>query len=238
MREECLAAYAHAELPFERLVEELRPQRDPSRSPLFQILFALDQATNEGVQLPGLTCDASRIDTETSKFDLSLHLKLEAERFEGYLEYSTELFDAETAGRLAGHYRTLLEAAAADPDMPLSRLPLLTGEERLQLERFTDTAEPFPEEHLLHRLVERQIARLTRRSGRDLRGPHALIRRAGPPRLGPGWLPARPGCRPGRPRRRLPGALARTGRGGSWACCRPAAPTCPWTPTTPPNASP
>ncbi len=103
--------------------------------------------------------DASRIETETSKFDLSFHLKLEEERFEGYLEYSTELFDAGTAERLAGRYRTLLEGAAADPELPLSRLPLLTEEERLELGRFNDTAEAFPGEHLLHRLVEEQTAR-------------------------------------------------------------------------------
>src|SRR5262249_11580409 len=109
VRETCLGAYAHQDVPFERLVEELRPQRDPSRTPLFQVMLALDHDPAHDVSLPGLTFSASRVDTGTSKFDLSLHLTGTAEGLEGTLEYSAELFEEATAARLAGHLRALLE---------------------------------------------------------------------------------------------------------------------------------
>src|SRR5262249_54109338 len=121
VREACLGAYAHQELPFERLVEELQPQRDPSRSPLFQVMFVLDHDPGQRVSLPALTFSTSRIDTGTSKFDLSLHLTEVADGFDGYLEYSRQLFEDETAARLAGHLGTLLAAARAAPAPSLSR---------------------------------------------------------------------------------------------------------------------
>src|SRR5262249_61437896 len=124
-REACLGAYAHQDLPFERLVEELQPQRDPSRHPLFQVLFALDLEPGSRVSLSRLTFSTSRIDTGTSKFDLSLNLTEKAGGFEGHLEYSTELFEAATAARLAGHFRTLLEGACADPGRGVAPLPPL-----------------------------------------------------------------------------------------------------------------
>src|SRR5207248_1819854 len=159
VREACLSAHAHQDLPFERLDEELKPERDPSRSPLFQVMFALDPEPSRRVNLPGLTFTTSRIDTGTSKFDLSLHMMEKEGGFEGYLEYSAELFEAATAARLAGHYRTLLEAACADPDAPVARLPLLTAAEREQLRAWNATAVHYPREHRLHRLVEDQARR-------------------------------------------------------------------------------
>ena len=122
-------------------------------------MLVLQNTPQESLKLPGLTCSPWEVDGGTSKFDLTLRLTEGADGFQGELEYSTELFDAGTAERLAGRYRTLLEGAAADPELPLSRLPLLTEEERLELGRFNDTAEAFPGEHLLHRLVEEQTAR-------------------------------------------------------------------------------
>src|SRR5262249_52710950 len=100
-----------------------------------------------------------RIDTGTSKFDLSLHMTENADGFEAYLEYSEELFEGATVARLAGHYRALLGAACADPGRPASRLPLLTPDEAEQLRRWNATRVDYPQEHLLHRLIEDQARR-------------------------------------------------------------------------------
>ena len=159
VREVTLGAYAHQDLPFEMLVEALRPERDLSRTPLFQAMFIFLNAPVETVNLPGLSLAPMEADSGTAKFDLTLAFEDTDRGLVGSLEYSTDLFDESTARRLAGHYQTLLEAAVADPELPLSRLPLLTEEERLELGRFNDTAEAFPGEHLLHRLVEEQTAR-------------------------------------------------------------------------------
>src|SRR5262249_6151134 len=99
------------------------------------------------------------IDTGTSKFDLSLHITEKANGFDGYLEYSTELFEAGTAARLIGHLRTLLEAACADPEQRLSQLPLLTDPERQQLTRWNATRAAYPRDPLRHGLVEPRARR-------------------------------------------------------------------------------
>jgi amino acid adenylation domain-containing protein len=159
VRETCLGAYAHQDLPFERLVEELRPQRDSSRSPFFQVMFVLQNTPQETLELPGLTVTPLDVDSGTSKFDLTLRLTEQDGELRGELEYSTELFEAATAARLTGHLRTLLEGACADSGQPVSRLPLLTNEERVQLACWNDTHTDYAQEHLLHRLVEQQARR-------------------------------------------------------------------------------
>jgi len=159
VRETCLGAYAHQDVPFERLVEELKVARDPGRTPIFQVMFALDHRSDGRINLPGASLRASRIDTGTSKFDLSLHLSESSDGLEGYLEYSTDLFDEATIERLAGHYRALLEGACAAPDSAVSRLPLLTEPERKHLRLWNATEAEYPHEHLLHRLIERQVGR-------------------------------------------------------------------------------
>ena len=160
VRGECLGAYAHAELPFERLVEELRPQRDPSRSPLFQVLFSFDLEPDTLVELPGLTLKFSEIDAGTAKFDLSLYIREGAEGLRGFFEYNTDLFNPDTVARLAGRYETLLAAAVADPGRRLSELPLLTEDERrLVLREWQGPAAPRPPQRCLHQLVEAQAER-------------------------------------------------------------------------------
>lgn len=124
VRETCLGAYAHQELPFERLVEELRPQRDLSRSPLFQVLFTFDLEPEIRLKLPGLTLEFSEVDTGTAKFDLSLYLRQGAAGLRGYLEYDSDLFEAETAARMVGHWQTLLQAAIMDPGLQIRELRL------------------------------------------------------------------------------------------------------------------
>jgi amino acid adenylation domain-containing protein len=159
VRETCLGAYAHQDLPFERLVEELRPERDSSRSPLFQVMFVLQNAPQEALELPGLTVTPWDVDSGTSKFDLTLRLTERDGELRGELEYSTELFEDETAARLTEHLRTLLEAACTNPSLPVSRLPLLTDTEHDRLRQWNSTAVDYAQPHLLHRLIEQQARR-------------------------------------------------------------------------------
>ena len=160
VREVALAAQAHPELPFEKLVEELQPERDPSRTPLFNVVFAFQNAADRRVELPGLRATPLRHGTGTAKFDLLLALEPEEGRLRGRLEYDADLFDAATVERLAGHLRVLLRGAAAAPDTSVSELPLLTAAERhlLRLEA-NDTWTAYPREATVHGLFEEQVDR-------------------------------------------------------------------------------
>src|SRR5262249_39491152 len=132
-RDTCLEAFAHQDLPFERLVEELQPTRDASRSPLFQVVFALQNAPVQPLRLGGLTLTPIAIDTDTAKFDLTLILEQSAQGLSGLIEYSADLFEDTTIVRMAGHFHTLLEGIAATPERPIGWLPLLTAGEQHQL---------------------------------------------------------------------------------------------------------
>ncbi|MFP5288489.1 MAG: condensation domain-containing protein, partial [Thermoanaerobaculia bacterium] len=118
-------AYAHQDVPFERLVEELQPERHLSYSPLFQVMLVLQNGPMPPLALHGLTLSALDLDTGTAKFDLLLNVWEEAGGLAGRLEYATDLFDHDRAERMAGHLAMLLAAAAAEPDRPVSALPLL-----------------------------------------------------------------------------------------------------------------
>ena len=133
VREATLGAYHHQDVPLERLVEELRIPRDLARNPLFQAVFVLQNAPMERADLPGVTLRLELGDTGTAKFDLTLTLEEVDGALRGRLEYATDLFSEETAVRFAGHYRVLLEGIVADPDAPVSTLPILTPEERRAL---------------------------------------------------------------------------------------------------------
>jgi hypothetical protein len=133
VREIALAAYAHQDLPFEQLVEVLHPERNLSRPPLFQVMFALQGTPLANLDLPGLTPELIEIDNGTAKFDLSLYLTEDGPRLSEALEYNTDLFDAATIVRLAGHFQTLLAGIVANPDQQLWALPLLAEAEKRQL---------------------------------------------------------------------------------------------------------
>ena len=158
-REMALGAYAHQDLPFERLVEELQPVRDLSRSPLFQVLLVLQNNPARPLELPGLILEAAEVDPGTAKLDLQLTLAETAGRLTGALSYAADLFDPSTAERMAGHLAILLAGAVADPGRTLAELPLLAPAERAQLAAWNATAAGYPEAgRTLPELFARQVA--------------------------------------------------------------------------------
>ncbi|WP_062347635.1 non-ribosomal peptide synthetase [Herbidospora yilanensis] len=155
-RQAALDAYTHQDLPFERLVEAVGGARDPGRSPLFQVLFALQNTPAERPEFDGLATRPLPARTTASKFDLTVSMEETPDGLAAVVEYSTDLFDPATIERLMGHYRQVLEAVTADPDLPVSRLPLLTAAERDQLARWNATDRVYPGPELLHELVTAQ----------------------------------------------------------------------------------
>ncbi|MES1244340.1 MAG: amino acid adenylation domain-containing protein [Acidobacteriota bacterium] len=140
-RRSTLGAFAHQDLPFERLVMELRPERHLSVTPLFQAVCAMQNAPVGSMELPGIALDRIPFEVTTSQFDLELHLWEIGDAYVGDLSYSTELFDGPTVRRLVVHLETLLRAAMADPGLRLSELPLLPESERHQvLHEWNDTS--------------------------------------------------------------------------------------------------
>ena len=163
VRESALDAYAYQELPFEKLVEELKPRRDPSRNPLVQVMFALQNVPREELSLPGVRCSSVQLGTDTAKFDLTLTLSEESDGIGGHLEYATDLFDAKTIEQMVGHWRVLLEGIVGDPGQAISQLPLLTEAERHQLLfEWNDTAVEYPRERCIQQLFEAQVERSPR----------------------------------------------------------------------------
>ncbi len=158
-RETTLDAFARQELPFERLVGELQPERDPSRTPIFQTMLALQNAPRATLELPGLTLSLLPGEARTAKFDLTLALQEEDGGLRGEIEYSTDLFDPATVQRLARHYETLLAALASGSlQRSPGELSPLTAAERAQLlVEWNDSAFPV-EEATLHELFARQAA--------------------------------------------------------------------------------
>jgi amino acid adenylation domain-containing protein len=159
VREVSLGAYAHQDVPFEKLVEELQPERNLSYTPLFQVAFALQNTPMPEIKLAGLQLSVLEPERETAKFDLALSLAETEQGLEGALEYNADLYDEATMKRMLDHYRTLLEAIVANPDGPIADLPLLTPAERAQLLfDWNETRRPFREELCLHELFEMQAA--------------------------------------------------------------------------------
>ena len=145
VREVSLGAYAHQDLPFELLVEELQPVRDLSRNPLFQIVFDLQSAPATSLEMTGLTLQPYEFTADSTRFDLELHLTSTSEGLIGAIVYSTNLFAEPTIRQLAERYRMLLAAVVANPEQQVSRIELLTSSEREQLLfEWNDTARSFP----------------------------------------------------------------------------------------------
>jgi amino acid adenylation domain-containing protein len=158
-REMAINAYANEEVPFERLVEDLQPNRSLSHPPLFQVMFALDRGSLESVNWPGLKLTQLELDSGTAKFDLTVYMTEGAERLTARMEYNTDLFDAPTIQRMLAHFTVLLEGIAADPNRRLSELPLLTSPERNQLlVEWNETQADYPTEKTVLELIEAQVA--------------------------------------------------------------------------------
>lgn len=159
VRDRALEAYANQDLPFEQLVEYLQPQRDLSRTPLFQVMFALLDDPAARFRVPAVTARSEDIHNGTSKFDLFLTLEERGEGLVGGFEYSTELFDGSTIRRMAGHFRTLLEAIAGNPSLPVRALPLLSEAERYTLTHAWNATAAAGTPALLHAAFEAQAVR-------------------------------------------------------------------------------
>ncbi|MDZ7967874.1 MAG: amino acid adenylation domain-containing protein [Nostoc sp. DedSLP03] len=160
VRQVTLGAYAHQDLPFEKLVEVLNPERNLSRTPLFQILFVLQNAPMPPLELENLTMTPLEVDNGTAKFDLFLSLRDTEQELTGCMEYDSNLFDAATITRMLGHYKTLLESIITDPDLHLTELPISTKVERQQLlVKWNNTKTDYLHNQCIHELFEAQVER-------------------------------------------------------------------------------
>ena len=126
VRGHCRGALAHQDLPFDKLVEELRRERDLSRNPLFQVAFAYQNYPAAEFRVPRLEAEYLELESTTAKFDLTLSLTESDSSLRGFIEYSSDLFDRSTIARMARHFMTLLRSVVAYPDEPIASLPLLT----------------------------------------------------------------------------------------------------------------
>ncbi|MEP0755247.1 amino acid adenylation domain-containing protein [Trichocoleus sp. Lan] len=169
VREVSLGAYAHQDLPFEKLVEELHPERNLNQNPLFQVVFALQNAPMSALELPGLTLSPLQfVDTETTRFDLEFHLWEQKENnglgvdssegISGFVVYSTDLFDAATINRMLEHFQILLEGIVANPEQRVTELPILSEAELHQLlVQWNNTKVDYPNDLCVHQLFEAQV---------------------------------------------------------------------------------
>jgi amino acid adenylation domain-containing protein len=164
VREVTLGAYSHQDLPFEKLVEELQPERSLSHAPIVQVMFVLQNVPtleadpSATLQLTA-TAEPWELSSGTSKNDLTLFMARTAEGLSATFEYDTDLFDSARIQRMAGHLQVLLEAAVSNPHQPLSSLPLLTSEEHRTLRQWNSATCDFPRDLCVHELFSQQAAR-------------------------------------------------------------------------------
>jgi hypothetical protein len=130
VREAAFDAYSHQDLPFEKLVEELHPERNMSHSPLFQVMFGLQNVPRQKLDLPDLQVTPFELNVETAKFDLFLSMLEDDGALRGAMEYNTDLFDGARIARMLGHFETMLESVIADPDQRISELSILNPERK------------------------------------------------------------------------------------------------------------
>ncbi|MCP4699154.1 MAG: AMP-binding protein, partial [Gammaproteobacteria bacterium] len=156
-RKTCLEAYAHQDIPFEMLVEQLQPTRGLSHSPLFQVMLVLQNNDPLELTLPGLEITALAPDYPIAKFDLTLNVEEQNGGLYCLWEYATDLFRPETIERMAGHFEVLLTALAENPQQSVSRQPMLTEKETRQLLAWNDTAADYPLDKTIVDLFELQV---------------------------------------------------------------------------------
>jgi amino acid adenylation domain-containing protein len=165
VKEVALGAYAHQDLPFEKLVEVIQPERDTSRNPLFQVSFQLSNVSNSAEDASEETeevADESQLEVEkgAAKFDLVVNIWESERGLRAQVDYSTDLFDDATIARMLKHFERMLEGIVADPNQRVSELPLLTAEERQRmLVEWNDTEADYARRSCLHELFEAQVER-------------------------------------------------------------------------------
>ena len=161
-RHTTLGAYAHQDIPFEQLVDELQPERDMSHSPLFQVMFVLQNSSSQGgpVETPAIRMEALESDSKTAKFDLTLMMLEDQNGFLAEFEYNSDLFKQETVQRMIRHFENLLTQLAQNPHLQLSGYSLIDkGEEKLLLEEWNRTRTVFPDNTTIHKLFEERVAK-------------------------------------------------------------------------------
>ncbi|NEQ84081.1 MAG: AMP-binding protein, partial [Moorea sp. SIO2I5] len=158
VREVALGAYAHQDIPFEKLVEELQPERDLSHTPIFQVLFQLRNLPSQVVEVQGLKFQDFQFDRGIAQFDLTLDIVDRTQGLFCVFEYNRDLFDGSTIERMAGHFQTLLSGIVANQEQRISQLPLLSEAERHQLlVEWNNTATDYPQDKCIHQLFEEQV---------------------------------------------------------------------------------
>ncbi len=159
VKEVSLGAYSHQDLPFEKLVTEMQPERDLSYSPMYQIMFSVGEHKDLGLDLPGLEITPMIIDRGTAKFDMTLGMTELRDSLMCNIEYCSALFEASTMQRLAAHFQNLLQGIIANPDQHISQLPMLSAEDRHKcLFGWNDTHRDYPRDVFITHLFERQVA--------------------------------------------------------------------------------
>jgi non-ribosomal peptide synthetase component F len=224
VRETALGAYAHQDLPFERLVEELAVERSLAHTPLFQVMFVLQEGDAGEARLGTARVEPLEAEGEPAKFDLTLGAWDGGERIAATLSYRAELFDRATAERLLAHLGALLDAVAADPALAASGVSFLAPAERDRiLSAWSGSASPAPEARPVHEQVAAQARRTP--------GAVAVLSRERTLTYA-GWAWAR----------RRAWGCASSAVPGWWCpsspCSRSGAPTCRWTRRTRPSAWP
>src|SRR5262249_33993000 len=168
VREGWLGAYRHQDVPFEKLVEELEPERDLSRSPLFQAKLIMQNAERRGLELEGLRLSGGGTEVQTTRLDLTVSITdmgMNVERdLVGAVTYSQDLFEKETIERLMNHYRNVLKEIAENCERPISDLSLLSDQEREQIVvEWNQTAKPYRNDRCIHELFAEQAERTPER---------------------------------------------------------------------------
>ncbi|MHC0066348.1 amino acid adenylation domain-containing protein [Nostoc sp. UIC 10890] len=156
-----LGAYTHQDLPFDQLVEAVQPERDTSRTPLFQVMFNV-QDYSQLPEIPGLALSLVKIETETAQFDVSLSIEITEQEVAASFYYNTDLFDAATITKMLRHFQNLLSGIAANSQARLSDLPLLSAAEHDLLLELSNNQSPIPNsqfEQCIHQLFEAQVER-------------------------------------------------------------------------------
>ncbi|WP_250125832.1 non-ribosomal peptide synthetase [Chroococcidiopsis sp. CCMEE 29] len=160
VRDVAFGAYAHQDLPFEQLVQELTPQRDLSRHPLFQVAIALQNTPIDALALAGLQLEQFEFDSGTARLDLELQLWQSPAGLQGQITYSTDLFEQTTIARMLGHFQTLLQGIVCNPEQRIAELTLLTAAEQQLLIEWNDIRQGVGDRQCFHRRFEAQ-AQLT-----------------------------------------------------------------------------